>query len=141
MIQTKYHGEIEINKEDIVYFEKGIPGFLEEHEFVILPLSENQSFSVLQSVTTHYAAFVVTSPFDFFKDYHFQLDDSVVEELELESENDVYILSILTIASPFEKTTANLQAPIIINTSNRKAKQVILNDGNYKIKHPIFKKG
>lgn len=141
MIQTKYHGEIEINKEDIVYFEKGIPGFLEEKEFVVLPLSEDQAFSVLQSVTTPYAAFVVTNPFDFVKEYQFELEDSVVEELELESEKDVSILSILTVNSPFEKTTANLQAPIIVNTSNHKAKQVILNDGNYKIKHPIFQKG
>jgi flagellar assembly factor FliW len=141
MIQTKYHGEIEMNKEDVFHFEKGIPGFLDEKEFIILPLSDDGSFSVMQSVATPYVAFVVASPFQFFQEYDFQLEDSIVEELDLKSEKEVMVYSILTVADPFEKTTANLQAPVIINTMNRKAKQVILNNGNYKTKHSIFQKG
>ncbi len=142
MIQTKYHGEIEINKEEILHFEKGIPGFLDEKEFVILPLSDDdQTFSIMQSVNTSYAAFVITNPFNFFQDYEFKLDDSVLEELGIKSEKDVLTYSILTIEAPFNKTTANLQAPVIINAANHKAKQVILNDGNYKTKHLIFQKG
>jgi flagellar assembly factor FliW len=141
MIQTKYHGEMEINKEEILVFDKGIPGFLDEKEFVILPLSDDGAFSVMQSVATPLVAFVVANPFQFFQEYDFQLEDSVVEELELNSEKEVAIYSILTVTDPFEKTTANMQAPIIINTSNHKAKQVILNNGNYKTKHSIFQKG
>ncbi|WML46087.1 flagellar assembly protein FliW [Neobacillus sp. PS3-40] len=140
-IKTKYHGEIEINMQDILHFEKGIPGFLEEKEFIILPLSDDQTFSVMQSVVTEYLAFVITSPFHFFQAYDFQLEDSVVEELGLKTEKEVQVISILTIEEPFERTTANLQAPIIINTSNQKAKQVILNQEHYKTKHPIFQKG
>jgi flagellar assembly factor FliW len=141
MIQTKYHGEIEINKEEILLFEKGIPGFLAEKEFIVLPLSDDGVFSVMQSVVTPYVAFVVANPFQFFQDYDFQVEDSVVEELGLESEKEVVVFSILTVTDPFEKTTANLQAPIVINSSNQKAKQLILNNGNYKTKHPIFQKG
>jgi flagellar assembly factor FliW len=141
MIQTKYHGEIEINKEEILLFEKGIPGFLEDKEFIILPLSDDGVFSVMQSVVTPYVAFVVANPFQFFQGYDFQVEDSVVEELGLESEKEVVVFSILTVTDPFEKTTANLQAPIVINSSNQKAKQVILNNENYKTKHPIFQKG
>jgi flagellar assembly factor FliW len=141
MINTKYHGEIEINKEDVLYFEKGIPGFLDEKEFVILPLSDDNTFSVMQSVATPYVGLVVASPFHFFQSYEFQLEDSVIEELDIKTEKDVMVYTILSVADPFEKTTANLQAPVIINSSNRKAKQVILNDENYKIKHPLFQKG
>jgi flagellar assembly factor FliW len=141
MIQTKYHGEIEINKEEILLFEKGIPGFLGEKEFIILPLSDDGVFSVMQSVVTPYVAFVVANPFQFFQDYDFQVEDSIVEELGLDSEKEVVVFSILTVTDPFEKTTANLQAPIVINSSNQKAKQLILNNGNYKTKHSIFQKG
>jgi flagellar assembly factor FliW len=140
-IKTKYHDEIEINKEKILHFEKGIPGFLGEKEFIILPLSDDNTFSVMQSVTTPYVAFVVVSPFTYFQNYEFKLEDAVVEELELKTEKDILVYTLLSVADPFEKTTANLQAPIIINSSNHKAKQVILNDGNYKIKHPLFQKG
>jgi flagellar assembly factor FliW len=141
MIQTKYHGEIEINKDEILHFEKGIPGFLDEKEFIVLPLSEDQTFSIMQSLTTLYVAFVIASPFHFFQDYEFKLEDSIVEELDIKDEKDVWVFLILSVGEPFEKTTANLQAPVIMNSSNHKAKQVILNDGRYKTKHSIFQKG
>ncbi|WP_210367199.1 flagellar assembly protein FliW [Bacillus sp. REN3] len=139
-IATKYHGEIDINPAEILTFEKGIPGFAEEKKFVLLPLSEDDFFYVLQSLATEGLAFIVTNPFHFFTAYDFKLEDSVVEELSLESEKDVLVYSILTVQDPFEKTTANLQAPIIINSKNNKAKQVILHDDNYNTKHPIFEK-
>lgn len=141
MIQTKYHGEIEINTDDVLRFEKGIPGFADEKKFILLPLSDKHTYSIMQSVIHPYIAFVVTNPFNFFHEYDFQLEDLIVEELEMKSEEEVNVFTILTVADPFKNTTANLQAPIIINKSNRKAKQVILNDGKYKTKHPIFPKG
>jgi flagellar assembly factor FliW len=137
-IATKYHGEVEIN--EILTFEKGIPGFMGEKKFTLLPLSDDDIFTVLQSIATQELAFVLTNPFHFFREYDFQLDDPVVEELELKTEKDVVVYSILTVQEPFEKTTANLQAPIIINATNRKAKQVILHNEQYKTKHPIFEK-
>ena len=137
-INTMYHGEVEVD--EIFTFEKGIPGFVDEKRFVLLPLSDDETFFVLQSVVTHGLAFILSSPFLFFMTYDFQLEEAAVEELGLESEKDVAVYSILTVQDPFEKTTANLQAPIIINLKNRKAKQVILHDEKYKTKHPIFEK-
>jgi flagellar assembly factor FliW len=137
-IQTRYHGEMEINAEEIVTFHKGIPGFPEEKEFVILSLGEDQSFSTLQSLANDALAFIISNPFNFYKEYDFRLEESVVEELGLNSEKDVVVYAILTVEDPFEKTTANLQAPIVINTVNKKAKQVILNDMKFKTKQPVF---
>jgi flagellar assembly factor FliW len=141
MIQTKYHGEIEINNDDILHFEKGIPGFLDEKEFMILPLSDDGTYSIMQSLSAPMVAFVVASPFNYFPNYEFQLEDTAIEELELRTEKDVLVFSILSVGEPFENTTVNLQAPIIINSTNHKAKQIILNNTSYKIKHPIFQEG
>jgi flagellar assembly factor FliW len=138
-IQTKYFNEITIEEKNIIHFEHGIPGFLEEKQFVLLPLTEDNVYYVLQSVQTSELAFVVTNPFLFFKDYDFNLADATVEQLEIKDATDVAVYSILTLQDPFEKTTANLQAPIIINTKNNHAKQVILNDEKYTTKHPLFK--
>lgn len=139
-LTTKYHNEVEVKEADVLHFEKGIPGFPDEKKFVVLPLNEDGSFSVMQSVETSGLALIVVSPFDFFKDYDFKLEDSVVEELEIKSEKDVLVYSILTVEDPFEKTTANLQAPIIINKVSNKAKQVILVEEGYKTKHNLFGK-
>ncbi|WP_341356994.1 flagellar assembly protein FliW [Rossellomorea sp. y25] len=137
-IDTKYHGVIDIHSEEVLIFEHGIPGFGEEKQFILLPLPENEWFHILQSVTTPQLGFVVTNPFVFFKEYDFELDQASVELLENPSEKEVQVLSILTVRETLHESTANLQAPIIINLANRKGKQVILNNTDYQTKHQIF---
>ncbi|MFK4997190.1 flagellar assembly protein FliW [Bacillus sp. N9] len=137
-IQTKYHGEVDISEDTIITFAKGIPGFPEEKRFTLLPLPEQTSISVMQSLETPTLAFIVADPYSFFKPYDFSLDEHTVELLEIQEANDVSAMVILTVQDPFEKSTANLQAPIVINIKTNKAKQVILNDENYKTKHPLF---
>jgi flagellar assembly factor FliW len=139
-IDTKYHGSVEIKESQILTFEKGIPGFPLEKQFALLPLTDDDIFYVMQSISTPGLAFVLTSPFNFFEEYDFDLEELVISELVLKSQNDVLVYSILSVQDPFEKTTANLQAPVIINSKNRRAKQVILHDEQYNTKHPIIKK-
>ncbi|WP_449537805.1 flagellar assembly protein FliW [Ferdinandcohnia sp. Marseille-Q9671] len=139
-IDTKYHGDVHIEETEIITFTNGIPGFLEERKFVFLPFEEDTFISVMQSVGNPGLAFVVTNPFFFFKEYEFTLDDQTVEQLELESEEDVTVYVILTVQDPFEKTTANLQAPIVLNNKKQLGKQAILTNTNYQTKHVIFEK-
>lgn len=138
IIQTKYHGEVKVRESEALYFEKGIPGFPEEKNFYVLPLSEDGIFLILQSAVSSSIAFVIVNPFNFFKDYDFILEDSVQKGLGLETAEDVSVYTILTVEEPFNKTTANLQAPLIVNNKNNKGKQVILNDSKYDTKHQIF---
>ncbi len=140
-IDTKYHGEIHIEEKEIITFTNGIPGFLEEKKFIFLPFGEDTGISIMQSVSNAKLAFVVTNPFLFLKEYDFTIDDQVVELLQLESEKDVTVYVILTVQDPFEKTTANMQAPVVINLKTQLAKQVILTNTSYQTKHLIFEKG
>lgn len=96
IIHTKYHGQMNIKEEQIILFESGIPGFLEEKQFVILPLSEDSPFVALQSVTSENLAFIVVSPFIFFKNYEFDLDESTAELLDIDNIQDVEVMTILT---------------------------------------------
>lgn len=137
-LETKYQGEISINEADVITFEKGIPGFSDETSFVLLPFAEESPFFIMQSVHTVGLAFIVTDPFTFYQNYDFQLEDQVVNQLKIESENDVSVFVILTVADPFVKTTANLQAPIVINVNTKLGKQVILADERYTTKHPLM---
>lgn len=136
-LRTKYHGEVEINETDIFYFSNGIPGFLNEKQFVLLPI-EDTPFTVLQSVQTHVLGFVLMDPFSYFPDYDIELDEQTVERLELSSEHEVAVYVILTVADPFENTTANLQAPIVVNRAKKLGKQVILTNTPYRTKHRLF---
>lgn len=139
-IQTKYHGEIDISQENVIQFNNGIPSFLDEKKFTILPFGEGTPFFILQSIETPGLAFVIVSPFDFFPDYQVKLSDQIIESLNIENQEDVAIFSILTVQEPFDKTTANLQGPIIINNKQKLGKQVILSDSPYQTKHPLITK-
>ncbi|GAA0318800.1 flagellar assembly protein FliW [Bacillus carboniphilus] len=135
---TKYHGKIEIEQSEVIHFPKGIPAFEEEQEFILLQLTDEKIYYILQSVKTPDLGFVVTDPFLFFKDYDFQLDESTVKALDLKSPTDVKILTIVSVRDPFSNSTANLQAPIVINANKNRAKQVVLNVENYHTKHRLF---
>ncbi|MFC0297751.1 flagellar assembly protein FliW [Geobacillus jurassicus] len=136
-IDTKYHGTMAVNEQDIIRFPHGLPGFADEKRFVLLPLADTP-FVILQSVDTPALGFVLIEPFSYFPAYEFELDEATVEQLGIESERDVAVYVILTVAEPFHETTANLQAPVVINVRKRTGKQVILTNTPYKTKHRLF---
>ncbi|MFC0477859.1 flagellar assembly protein FliW [Robertmurraya beringensis] len=139
-LRTKYHGTIEIDQSNYIYFSNGIPGFHEEIQFVILPLEEDETFYIMQSVNTPTLAFVMINPFAYYHNYDFILDESVVECLKIDALADVLVYSILTVQDPFKNTTVNLQAPVIINTKNNFGKQIILNNEKYLTRHKLVEK-
>lgn len=130
-IQTKYLGEVEINDAQLIHFPTGIPGFLEEKEFAFLDIPGNPVFQFLQSTKSAQLAFVVTNPYLFYKDYTFELDDPTLDTLHIKSESDVSVLSIVTVKDPFDSSTINLRAPLIINQKKQLGKQYILNMDDY----------
>ncbi len=139
IIETKYQGKIEISKERLITFAKGIPAFEDETSFVLLPLEESTPFFVLQSTKTVDVAFVLVNPFQFVLQYQVKLPDATIDELGIEKEEDVATFVMLTVREPFAETTANLQAPVIINAAKQKGKQLLMNESSYKPKHAIFK--
>ena len=140
-IATKYFGEIDVPDKEIIQFQHGIPGFPEETSFVFLPLTEDSPFTVMQSTTTPLLAIITTSPFLFFQDYSIDIGDQTVEQLQFESEKDASVYTILTIKEPFELSTANLVAPVLVNHTKRIGKQIVLEKTPYTINHPLFEKG
>ncbi|WP_226037129.1 flagellar assembly protein FliW [Aquibacillus saliphilus] len=137
-IDTKYFGEINMNDQDVIKFPQGVPGFIDEKEFVLLPLEDNPVFQVLQSTVESELAFIVVNPFLFVTDYEFDIDDNTMELLDIQSEKDVQILSIVSLRDPFETSTVNLQAPVVINQKEMIGKQYITNNKKYATKEAIF---
>jgi len=138
LIETKYFGEMEIDEEKVIRFDSGIPGFLDEKEFIILDIPGNEVIQIMQSFHTPSLAFFIANPHQFYQEYHFTLRDNVMEALNIASEEEIVILSIMTINEPFEKSTINLQAPIVINHRTKLGKQIILNDERYAMKTAII---
>lgn len=141
-IATNRFGLLEVEESKIVHFPKGIPAFEEEHEFVIVPYEEESPYFFLQSAQRAELAFLLTEPFVFFSDYTVEIDDATINELGIKNNENVEIYTILTIPNGSVRyMTANLLAPIIINTENMQAKQIVMDKSNYKTKHRLFPEG
>ena len=140
-IKTTRFGEIEEDEGKIVRFAAGLPAFEDEHEFIIVPYDEESPYVFLQSATTPDLAFLMTIPFIFFPDYAFRLEDDVLKSLALESQEDLLLYTLLTIpGSDIREMTANLLAPIVINSRTNEGRQVVLDKSSYCTKHKLFAK-
>ncbi|MFR5265948.1 flagellar assembly protein FliW [Clostridium sp.] len=137
-LETLNYGTISYNEENIVVFEKPLLGFNNLKKFVLVEIEQNSMFNLLQSIEEKAVGFIVLSPFSVRQDYEIELDEATIKELEIESHEDVAIMTTVTLNEVAEKTTTNLKAPIIINIKNKKGKQIILNNDKYKIKEPLM---
>jgi flagellar assembly factor FliW len=138
-INTKYHGIKEYNEDEIITFSKGIPGFESLSKFIIFPLEENDEFRILHSIEDENLGLLVISPFFVEKDYEIKLSERIIQELKIADKAQVMLVNTVTLHSEMKYCTTNLQAPIIINTIEKLGEQIILDNGKYNIKHPLFK--
>ena len=138
-VNTLRFGEVEVAEDKVVHFADGIPAFEDEHEFVIVPYDEESPYVFLQSLTTPDLAFLMTVPFIFFPEYEFEIDDENQNKLELTKQEDMVVYTLLTInGGKVKDMTANLMAPVVVNTANMQARQVVLDRSSYTTKHRLF---
>lgn len=137
-ILSPVHGKITYDEDEIINFEKSIPGFNDVKRFILKEI-EGSSFKLLQSIDDVTVGFVVISPFEVEENYEINLSEEVIKTLEIKEATDVLLYSLVTLNSKVEKITVNLKAPVVINVNNKKAEQFIIDKAKYKIKHPLMK--
>lgn len=137
-ILSPVHGKITYDEDEIINFEKSIPGFNDVKRFILKEI-EGSSFKLLQSIDDVTVGFVVISPFQVEENYEINLSEEVIKTLEIKEATDVLLYSLVTLNSKVEKITVNLKAPVVINVNSKKAEQFIIDKAKYKIKHPLMK--
>ncbi|ASA24492.1 flagellar assembly protein FliW [Paenibacillus donghaensis] len=135
IIETQSWGKLEVNKEQLYHFSKGIPGFDDETDFALIALADTP-FWYLQSVKSDGLAFLLGDPFTFYPSYEFELPDDEAEELAIGSE--VIVRCILTLKEQTEHSTINLLAPIVLNPVTQTGKQIVLHRAPYHTKHSLL---
>jgi flagellar assembly factor FliW len=139
IIETTHFGQIEINEENILDFEEGILGFEDIRRFGIINSEDPESpFSWIQAIEKPELAFALVDPFAIKKDYDFELKDENANFLRIEDPSQVAVFAIVVIPEDTKKISMNLKAPIIVNTNNKKAAQIILNSDKYTVRHFIL---
>jgi flagellar assembly factor FliW len=119
-------------------FPAGLPGFPHAHSFQLAPMADaNTPFLLLTAFDDPGARFIVVSPWAFYSDYEFQLDDDEAERLGLRDAQDALVLCMVTLRDAPHRATVNLLGPIVINRKTLEAAQVVTPAIGYGVRAPL----
>lgn len=139
--ETRFFGTIDIEDDKIIEFPNGIIGLENLKKFALIFDSEREeraNISWLQSMDEPYMAFPVINPIDITEEYTPIIEDELMKNIGDPADADILIFVTMSIPSDLTKMTANLKAPLIINTVDRKAMQVIVENQDYEIKYNVY---
>ncbi len=131
-------GEQETPRDKVIAFPDGIPGFETHKSYALFDDPESEPFQWLLSIENSHLGFVVINPLRLWPDYDPRISRDDLKGLEASSPDDVLLFAIVTLDDDPTKVTVNLSGPILINTANRKARQLALLDARYTTKHRIM---
>lgn len=139
IIKTGRFGQLTVGDDEIIKIPQGILGFPEYTQYCLVDPADDTLIVWLQSLENPDVAFALLEPKIFRPDYTARLSAAELRELKLENVNQSAVFSILTIPADVAQMTANLKAPLVINLKEQLAKQVVLQENEYSIKHLMFK--
>ena len=127
---TKRFGQINVPDEKVIHFAEGLPGLPCMRRSILIKAEETAPFYWLQSVEDGEIAIPVINPMLVDEAYAPSVEDSVFEELELETEEDLLVVNVAVLPEDLTTMTANMTAPILINIARNmiKPKPLLLLD-------------
>ncbi len=138
VISTKFWGELEIEMDEVIFFKRGIPGFKNNKQFALLDSEDIKPFYWLVNVEDPGLAFVLIDPQNFLQDYQPKLYESDLMELKADPNDVIVMLAIITLTTDPVKSTVNLLGPLLINTTKKLGKQIVVVDDQYSTKYLIL---
>lgn len=109
----------------VIEFEDALPGLPGMSRCVLVEIGDTGTLFRLRSVVDPDLQLVVAAPSAFFDDYSPEVDEEMAARLGLAGAEDALLLVVVTVGGSLADSTANLLAPIVVNTSTRKAAQVL----------------
>lgn len=138
-VKTTRFGELEVNPNDIITFTEGLLGFENLKKYFVVDPGDSTLILWLQSTEDEKIAFPIIEPKIFKPDYIAKLLPADLNGLELESLQSAKLYSILTIPGNVTEMSANLKAPVVINSAKKVGKQIVLQDSKLTVKHEMYK--
>lgn len=139
--ETRLFGTIDIAEDKVIEFPMGMIGFEQLKNFAIIydiEREERSKISWLQSMDEPMLAFPIIHPSEIYENYSPIVEDELMKNIGDPADADVLIFTTLSIPSDLTKMTANLKAPIIINTEAKKAMQIIVENEDYPVKYNVY---
>ncbi len=119
-LATRRFGEISVSRDQLITFPHGLPGFETLTGFVLLPVRPGLAW--LQSTERSEVAFLLVAPHHVEPDAWATLDGA---------------WAIVTLGRSGDDATANLLAPICIDTVRQQGRQEIRPESGFGTAHPL----
>ncbi len=116
--------------------EGGIPGFPELSELAIAPVDDHALYVWLVGPGAAGVAFLAVNPFVYFADYDVELADTDQVVLATEPGDELIVYCLVTVDRDRRRASANLVAPVVINVTRGRMRQVIL-EGEHRLRAPL----
>ncbi|GEN35041.1 flagellar assembly protein FliW [Aneurinibacillus danicus] len=135
-LESSLLGTIAYEAGEVYTFADGIPGFPHLHEFIFRKI-EDSPFTVMHAIQEDTCFFLI-DPFTRYADYECKLPAFALEQLKIESQEDVLCYTIVVLREPLTDSTTNLSAPIVLNVRERLGMQLALENEAYSIRTKLF---
>jgi flagellar assembly factor FliW len=129
---------LSVHSENIFHFPAGLPAFENVKEYIFLLKPDTLPFIFMKALEPADLSFVCVDPFLIYPGYSPRLSEADISFLHIDKPEDLLMLSIVTVARNRNNTTANLQAPIVVNFQAALGKQVICDNQHYPIRYHIM---
>lgn len=115
-----------------------LPGFPDLARFALVQVDDTGVLCSLTSLEREGLRFLVVPPVTFFPDYAPEVEEEILSVLGSQSVDDLIVLCLLTAGESLATTTANLAAPVVVDTATHRATQVLLDDPALSVATPLI---
>jgi len=123
---------------DVILFEEGLVGFPGCKRFVLMEGEEVAPFRILQCLDQQSVGFLVLDPTMVVKTYNRAIPSDAWRSLDLTDTHERLSLVICILGKSVAESTANLQAPLLINYKKMRGIQLILTTMRFSVTQPLL---
>lgn len=119
----------------------GIPGFEKTRRWTLERCGPEAVFCVLRSVEQPAVGLLVAEPWGLAPGYEPDLPDQDLARIGVRSAEELEVYVVATIAEDRRSVYLNLAAPLVVNSGERVARQVILDRQGWPLRHAVAVRG
>lgn len=138
VVESLRFGTLEVPEDKTIFMERPILGFEHLKTFCLVDIAELSPFLCMQSTEDPAVSFLVVNPIVFYPKYRIEVNPKEIAELRIAKVESVETYVIVTVPEDPKQISVNLQGPVLINTENNLAKQLVLVNSQYQVKHSLL---